>query len=225
MKKLWLDFESYYDDAYSLRKISPIEYINDPRFEALGCGFVDEKNQKLWVDGPDLPMIFQKIDWPNVMAISHNALFDAVILSARYGIIPGMYGCTLSMARNWLAPQLRSLSLAAISEHYGLRAKMDTVQKTKGVGFAALKQMPELYEETKTYAQDDASKCKTIYERIIAEGFPVGELDTIDMVIRMATQPQFELDQMVLAEHLNAVKAEKQRLLDTLAWTSARSGR
>ena len=39
MKKLWLDFETFYDD-YSLRKITPVEYITDPRFEALGCAFV-----------------------------------------------------------------------------------------------------------------------------------------------------------------------------------------
>jgi DNA polymerase bacteriophage-type len=214
LKKLWLDFESYWDDAYTLRKLSPIEYINDPRFEALGCGFVDETDTRMWVDGPDLPMIFQKIDWPNTFAISHNALFDMVILSARYGIVPGLYGDTLSMARNWLAHRLRSLSLEKICEHYGMQAKWSTAQKFKGMNLIAIKQDPALYAELSGYAIDDAGKCKRIFANMTEEGFPEGEFEIIDMVIRMATQPKFELDQFVLSEHLGRVKAEKQQLLD-----------
>ena len=37
------------------------------------------------------------------------------------------------------------------------------------------------------------------------------ELRIIDMVIRMATQPKFELDQTVLAEHLAEVQARSRR--------------
>lgn len=214
MKKLWLDFESFWADDFTLKKISPIEYINSQRFEALGCGFVDEGNLNVWVDGPDLPRFFKDVDWPNTFAISHNALFDAVILSARYGIVPGKVGDTLSMARNWLSHRLKSLSLGAICKFYGLPDKMDTVHKTKGINYYALRQMPDLYEEVKTYAIDDASKCKRIFNNMMQEGFPEGELEVIDMVIRMATQPKFELDMNVLAEHLGKVKAEKQALLD-----------
>ena len=60
---------------------------------------------------------------------------------------------------------------------------------------------------------------------MIEEGFPEGELEIIDMVIRMATVPQFELDQMVLAEHLAKVKADKQALLDAASSTRTRSRR
>ena len=38
MQKLFLDFETHYDDIYSLKKMTPIEYVESPRFEALGCG-------------------------------------------------------------------------------------------------------------------------------------------------------------------------------------------
>jgi DNA polymerase I-like protein with 3'-5' exonuclease and polymerase domains len=214
MKRLFLDFESFWSDDYTLKKMTPIEYINDQRFEALGCAFIDEGGAKVWVDGPDLPDFFETIDWPNVMAISHNALFDMVILSARYGIVPGMYGDTLSMARNWLSHELKSMSLASVSRFYGLPEKWDTVHKTKGLCLDAIKELPSLYEEVKRYAIDDALKCKTIFDRILADGFPDSELETVDMVIRMATQPVFELDAMVLAEHLNTVKVNKQALLD-----------
>ena len=43
MKNLFADFETYYDDEYSLRKMTPIEYVLDPRFEALGCAFAQRR--------------------------------------------------------------------------------------------------------------------------------------------------------------------------------------
>jgi DNA polymerase len=194
--------------------MTPIQYIMDPRFEALGCGFVNQSHDHIWVDGPELPKFFAQIDWQNTFAIGHNALFDALILSNKYGVVPGFYGCTLSMARNWISHSTGRVSLAACCEYYGLEAKMGTAQKTKGLNFHAIRQMPGLHAELRAYGVDDAEKCLTIYEKMMAEGFPVKELDIIDLSIRMAALPAFELDQTVLAEHLNTVQAQKQELLD-----------
>jgi len=214
VKPLFLDFETFWADDYSLRQITPIEYINSPRFEALGCAFIDGSGSKVWVDGPDLEAFFEDVDWANTFAVSHNALFDMLILSSRYDRVPAMYGCTLSMARNWLSHSLKSVSLASVSKYYGLPDKMDTVQKTKGVNFLQMRQTRALYDEVRQYAIDDAQKCRQIFMNIMQDGFPHGELETIDMVIRMATQPKFELDSFVLAEHLGNVRAKKQALLD-----------
>ena len=215
MGRLYLDFESYWADDFTLKKMTPVEYIQDPRFEALGCAFAFGDEAPFWVDGPDLPDFFQYVDWPNVFAISHNALFDMLILSLRYGVIPGCYGDTLAMARNALAHMLPSLSLQAIAKHYGMDPKWDTVSKTKGLSLSAIMQDAALYQELRGYACDDLEKCRTIFANLIRrEGFPIQELETIDMVTRMTTMPRFELDTMVLAEHLNAVKVHKQTLLD-----------
>ena len=113
MDKLFLDFETYYDDVYSLRKMSAIEYIQDPRFEALGCAFSigDTGEVSWWVDGPDLPAAFARVPWQNTFAIAHNSLFDMLILSLRYGHVPGFYGDTLSMARNYISHHTNSVSL------------------------------------------------------------------------------------------------------------------
>ena len=42
------------------------------------------------------------------------------------------------------------------------------------------------------------SKCKWLFDRFMAEGFPPGQLQVIDLVIRMACQPKFEIDRDVL---------------------------
>lgn len=213
MQCLFLDFETYFSNDYTLRQMTPVEYIMDPRFEALGCAFVDERGNPVWVNGPDLASFMAGIDWENTLAISHNALFDMLVLAYRYGIHPKMYGCTLSMARNHLAHKISSLSLASVSQHYGLPNKMETLSKSKGVSFTALQWQPDLYEEMKRYGVDDAQKCRTIFYTILHEGFPPEELHTVDWVIRMAAQPKFELDPLVLAEHLAATKAAKAQLL------------
>ena len=213
MQCLFLDFETFYSDDYSLRRMTPVEYIMDPRFEALGCAFIWQGGSTIWIDGPELADYFHDIDWENTLAISHNALFDMLILSLRYGVTPGMYGCTLSMARNHLAHSLPSLSLASVSQYYGMPPKMETVHKLKGYSFDMIRAMPWLHKEMQEYAIDDAGKCRTIFQNILLAGFPPQELHTIDWVVRMAAQPKFEIDQIVLAEHLAAVKVKKEQLL------------
>jgi DNA polymerase len=74
--------------------------------------------------------------------------------------------------------------------------------------------MPELHREVAAYAIDDAKKCAEIYRRMLDDGFPANQLELIDMVIRMAAQPKFEIDQITLAEHRGQIQAEKQALLD-----------
>ena len=38
MNILTLDFETYFDDEYTLKKLTTEHYVRDARFEALGCG-------------------------------------------------------------------------------------------------------------------------------------------------------------------------------------------
>ena len=33
MRQLFADYETYYDDVYSLKKMTPVEYILNPQFE------------------------------------------------------------------------------------------------------------------------------------------------------------------------------------------------
>ena len=41
MKVFTLDFETYYDDKYSLKKITMEEYIRSPLFEIIGVGVAE----------------------------------------------------------------------------------------------------------------------------------------------------------------------------------------
>ena len=214
MRNVWLDMETYYDNEYSLRKMTPIEYVLDPRFETIGCSFWFEKEiEPVWVDGPILGQFLADISWHDTRMISHNAMFDMLVLALRYNIYPAAYGCTLSMARNWIRHQIGRVDLASCAKRYGME-KGTAVHNMKGVSYEAMAADPQRYQEYIDYCLQDTNICRQLWLNFLDEGFPVSELEVIDWTIRMVVQPQLEIDMIRVAEHLAAVKAEKQKLLD-----------
>jgi len=214
MKTLILDYETYYDDEYSLRKMTPVEYILDPRFEVTGCAFKEGvTGEPYWVDGPDLPAFFREQDPDVTLAVSHNALFDACISAWRYGFVPRLTTCTLSVSRAVLGHKLKALSLNSVAMHLGLGAKTDALIKAKGMRLADIK-ASGLYDRYVEYAKIDADLCAGIFDRLVKQGgFPVSELVIMNSVIRCATKPRFLLDSNVLAQHAFRVAQEKEQLL------------
>ncbi|MFN7883592.1 MAG: hypothetical protein ACK5PF_11350, partial [bacterium] len=63
---LTIDLETFYSDEYSLRKMTPLEYICDARFETIGASFRKDEvtlpysesvktfgAKSVWLNGPD----------------------------------------------------------------------------------------------------------------------------------------------------------------------------
>jgi hypothetical protein len=215
MQLVFLDFETYYDSDFTLRKITPVEYVLDPRFRVNGCAVKKGlTGDPYWIDGPDLPQFFASLDPNQTVLISHNALFDMCIVAWVYGFIPRMMTCTMSVARACRAHLLNGVSLAKVSEHLGLAAKGDAVNRARGMDLAAIKAVDGLYLEYVAYALRDVENCADIYKALVVSGeFPATELAVMDMVIRCAIQPQFLLDANLLAEHLADIKSKKEHLL------------
>lgn len=210
MHTITLDFETYYDNDYSLRKMTPVEYILDPRFEIIGCAVKDDGPAR-WMEVDQLREYLAELP-ERVTIVSHNALFDMCILAWRLNYVPTLMVDTLGMARAWLGHKLKSLSLANVALHFGIGMKGDTVHKVIGMSAAAIK-ASGLYEEYTQYACKDADLCYTIYRTMIGQGFPARELVVQDTVLRCAVMPRFVLDEALLAEHLHATLASKQDLL------------
>ena len=93
-----LDFETYYDSEYSLRKMTPVEYIFDPRFEVIGCAVKIGDDRTTWMSEQELNVFLMGLP-EKVIMISHNALFDMCILAWKFGYIPDLMIDTLGMAR------------------------------------------------------------------------------------------------------------------------------
>lgn len=211
MDTIVLDFETYYDSEFSLRKLTPVQYILDPRFEVIGCAVKVNEKPSVWMTHEELEAFLPTLP-EKVIIVSHNALFDMCILSWVYGYDPYLMADTLGMARAWLGHKLKSLSLANVAAHYGIGTKGTTVHKVMGMSLAAIK-AAGFYDEYAEYSKLDAELCYSIYRRIADEGFPAGEIAVMDTVLRCATQPRFQLDQNLLCQHLHNTRTAKETLL------------
>ena len=211
MKQIVLDFETYYDSEYSLRKMTPVEYIMDARFEVIGCAVKEGENPPFWLTHDELKLYLGRLP-ERVTIVSHNALFDMCILSWVYDYVPTIMIDTLGMARAWMGHKLRSLALASIATYLKLGVKGDTVYKVQGMNLAAIK-AAGFYDAYAEYSCTDAELCWKIYRHFVNEGFPVSEIAVMDTVLRCAVKPAFVLDQTALAEHLHHTIARKADLL------------
>lgn len=214
MKTIFIDYETFYSNEYSLRKMTPVEYVLDPRFECIGAAIKEGVDgESYWVDGDDLPHFFKDNKPEHTALVSHNALFDACITAWKYNYVPKLTVDTLGIARATLGHRLKSLSLANVALALGIGAKGDTIHKVIGMNAAAIK-AAGLYDSYIQYALNDADICAEIYRKLVlSKVFPVNELVVMDMVLRCAIQPQFLLDPNVLALHHHTIKTSKDHLL------------
>ena len=134
-----LDFETYYDKDFSLTKLTTEEYVRGEQFETIGVAVKVNNEPTQWFSGSDTDTAFwlHQFDWANHFALAHNAMFDAAILTWRYGIRPKAWLDTLSMARALLGPNA-SVGLAKLALHFGLGQKGTEVEIARGMRRADL---------------------------------------------------------------------------------------
>jgi len=207
-----IDFETYYDDEYSLRKLTTEAYVRDPRFEVLGVSVKINDAPTDWYSGSDPGKFLSSLDYSDKAILCHNTAFDGAILSWHYGIRPRLWLDTLSMARPFNA-LITGCSLAALSGYYRLGRKGDELLRTKGKHRGDFS--PQEMDALANYAIGDAELTYKLF-KVLRKKLPAQELITIDQTIRMYTEPVFELDTEVLDAHLEAIQARKKKFFDRL---------
>ena len=207
-----LDFETYYDKDYSLRKMTTEAYIRDPRFEVIGVGVKVNGHDTDWYSGDNPSRFLRSIDYSNKAILAHNTAFDGAILGWHFNIQPKLWLDTLSMARPKHQMTVGG-SLKVLSDHYGLGQKGNEVINAMGKrreDFTA--------EDMNRYADYCVQDVELTYKlfKKLAKGFPSSELMVIDQTLRMYTEPTIRLDNNVLVEHLHLIQDQKTALLDKL---------
>ena len=212
MNIISLDFETYYDQQFSLSKITTEEYVRSPLFQTIGVGVKVNEEETVWYTGDDVGVasFLGNYDWANSALLAHNALFDAAILNWRYNIKPKAILDTLSMARAIHGTEVGN-SLAKLSLFYELGVKGTEVVDAKG---------KRLEDFTATelhayggYCKNDVELTAKLFKKL-APHFEQKELKLIDITIRMFTEPSLVLDTNLLRQHLAEVKYRKANLLD-----------
>ncbi len=203
MKKVFIDFETYYStaDGYELKKLSVHEYVRDARFKVHGMGVALGDGPAAWIPGPRVHSWFEHSDLTDFAVVAHNAKFDGFIAQNYYGAKVGRWIDTLGMANAVLGKLTPGGSLATLAKHYGLQEK--GIMQTNGVRDLTAAQEADLA----TYCLHDVELCRAIYERM-APAFPEGEYDQLDWTVRAFIEPRLVLNQKILEQ---AVVDEQQR--------------
>ena len=129
-----IDFETYYDSEYTLKTMTTVEYVNDPRFNVIGYAYKIDGAPAVWVSSRERELNWPLLDlpWSTSVCVAHNAMFDGAILEWHYGVKPLSYMCTQMAARPVIAPFTKSVSLAACSNFLGIGVKGDEVVRALG---------------------------------------------------------------------------------------------
>ena len=213
MDLITLDFETYYDKDFSLRKITLENYIRDPRFEIVGVGIKVNNGDTEWASGTheELHDYLHTFDWENSMVLAHNTMFDGAILSWLFNIRPRIWADTLCIARALHGVEVGG-SLAALATRYGIGQKGTEV--LDAMGLRRLDFSDEQLDSYGDYCINDVELTYMLFSKM-GKGFPKKEMRIIDMTLRMFIDPVLELDLPLLETHLGNVKQRKLDLIES----------
>ncbi len=184
-----LDFETYYDADYTLKKMSTSEYIRDPRFKAQMVGIKIGNKPTKWYGAKKIKAALSAINWATHSVLCHNVQFDGFILSHHYGIKPAYYYDTLSMARGLHSNEIDA-GLDDVAKFYGGEGKIDGVlERTMGV----LNWSAALEKDVGVYCVQDVDETFRIFT-LMHKKFPRDEMALVHMTARMFCDPVLRVD-------------------------------
>jgi len=213
-----IDFETRYDKKYSLSKMPTEEYIRDTRFEAIGVGVKVGEDKSEWCSGKhaEIKTFLLRYDWANAIAIAHNAMFDAAILSWVFDIRPAKWVDTLSLARAVDGLEVGN-SLKAAALRYGLGVKGTEVVEALGKCRADF--TPEALRLYGEYCKNDCDLTYALFNVYLSCPLTAEELEVISLTVKMFSEPALELDMELLEYHLLGVRERKELLLEACGST------
>jgi DNA polymerase len=208
-----IDFETYYDKEYGLKKFTTEQYIRDEKFEVIGVA-VKDKGVTKWFTGTheETKAFLDSYNMHEHFVLGHNMRFDAAILSWHFDIHPlGLFD-TMSMAQI-LHGLTESVSLANLSQLYQLGEKGTEVLDALGK-----RRLDFTHNDLAKYGSYCINDVELTYELFteLKDKFTAPEMKLIDLTIRMFTEPKLELNKGLLIRHLHEVKEAKEKLLATV---------
>jgi DNA polymerase len=211
---LALDWETFFSQEYTLKKMSTSEYIRHEEFRAHGVG-IQKHNERRphWITHDDVEEKLGDIDWETTAMVAHHTHFDGLILTHHYGLKPAYWLDTLSMARVWIDSTIYN-SLDAVASYYGIGNKIPNILgKTKGV-----RVLPHFLErQVADYCNQDVTLTLKLLQIMIDEGFPDDELDLIDITVRMFAEPKLNVDLETAATELSRIIERNRRVVKSTA--------
>lgn len=207
-KTVTIDFETYFDNDYTLRKMNTSSYIRDERFKVHMAGIKIGRRPVKVLTGGKLHDALKAIDWATHALLCHNTAFDGLILSHHFGVVPYLYLDTLSMARGLHSNDIGA-GLDEVARFYGVGNKIpDVLDSSKGVRDLD----KTLYAKMAEYCAEDVRLTFDIFLQMLAL-FPAKELRLIHHTVRMFCDPILKVDLPRVEKELAREIKEKEDLL------------
>tara|TARA_X000001382_G_scaffold130935_3_gene127980 strand:+ start:1514 stop:3334 length:1821 start_codon:yes stop_codon:yes gene_type:complete len=211
MNLITLDFETYYDKDYSLKKVTTEEYIRSQDFEVIGVGVKLNEEETQWASGThkQVKEYLLTFPWCNSVLNAHNTMFDGSILNWVFDIKPKLFADTLCMARGIHGVD-KSASLDALTKRYDIGVKGKEVLNTLG------KRREDFTKEELSrfgdYCVNDVDLTFELF-KLMGKNFPKKEFKLVDLTLRMFIEPTLDLDVIWLENHLRETRQRKDKML------------
>jgi DNA polymerase I-like protein with 3'-5' exonuclease and polymerase domains len=209
-----IDFETYYDAEYSLRKMSTWAYVNDPRFDAYLVAL--HGNGVHWVGDP------KKCDWSAIkesVVVMHNASFDQMVLERliEQGIVPkdcrpAQILCTADMtAYLGCKRDLASAAKFLLHKEISKQVRADMMGKHYQDAVAA-----GMEEDLLKYGGSDAELCFELAQKFLPK-WPETE-QKISCLNREAGMKGVAIDVRKVEEASRTLRLKLEELEQSLPW-------
>jgi DNA polymerase len=185
--------------------------VRGAEFEVIGVAVKVNDGETQWFSGTDadIKKFLEGFFFEDNLALAHNAMFDAAILSWHFGINPRGWLDTLSMARAIHSTEVGG-SLDKLTQYYELGQKGTEV--LKALGKRRLDFPADELDAYGGYCVNDVELTYKLFQCMSPE-FPASELRLIDLTIRMYSEPTLEFDPELLEAHLKSQQETKAHLL------------
>lgn len=219
MEFAFIDFESYWSDTVTLKKLTPAQYLAHHEFELISVSVkIGRHGKTLVAFGEEgIRALLNKVQINKYACVAHNMNgFDSLILLWKLGFNPPMMLCTLSMARPKYS-KVCGLGLGPLVAHLGLGVKDGQVLlDTKGKHLRDFTR-EELMRMAK-YNGEDTDQCAALFYHLLPD-FSAQELWLMDATIRARVEPELRVNEERLEEALAKERIEKSQRLAELAST------
>lgn len=237
-----IDFETFFDSEFTLKKMSTIEHIMDDRFEVLGVSIKFEgheaifhRGEKETQDAINILKIHYGENLERCTVVAHNAKYDTSILAWRYGIKPKYIVDLYGLAQHWDARARNNLD--DITKRIGLPPKGDTQEfkewttrvrykKRGGRGKQRLMPVrlpiitPEMWEKLASYANNDAEREFELLEWYLPRlSRPDVELESMNHTLHLYIDPVIEVDEEAAFKLIDEMEAEIDKVMANVGHT------
>ena len=197
-----LDFETYFDTDYSLKKMSTVEYVCDERFEITGLGYqvLDEISGLRTFCAPSsvetmlhtLEVIYGKQDLKNATIVGQNNKFDHLILREKFGITPKFTVDLIDLERIWDAQSKHKLE--AMAKRWGAPSPKGDTNQFKGFHWADM--TPEMQQDLEEYCKNDIEIESFLFQKLLPTVItqPEIELPLANQTLQLYLKPQIVID-------------------------------